>query len=320
MPTKPGLWSYVLSSNISKIDGVNGSFDCKPARSSDRRMVQVHNQYHFEYANGKPYYPFGTTVYSFLANTPEMQKIAFKTLKDSPFNKIRFCIFPQWQDYSPVQHRFYPFEVKQRYKTESGRDSVSFNLEKFDVRFYEHLEGVIEELMEMDVEADLILFHPYDENKWGFDKLPAEKDHLYLRYLIARLGAYRNVWWSLANEYDFMKHKSMADWEAILDVVNSADPYGHLCSNHNAKKYYHNWNTMFTHASIQNGALVEDFGRAVILRDAYQKPVVYDEVCYEGDIEYRWGNLSGEELTHRFWQLLIGRDVRQSWRNFTSYR
>jgi hypothetical protein len=25
-----------------------------------------------------------------------------------------------------------------------------------------------------------------------------------MRYLAARLGAYRNVWWSLANEYDFL--------------------------------------------------------------------------------------------------------------------
>ncbi len=31
-----------------------------------------------------------------------------------------------------------------------------------------------------------------------------EQDDRYVRYLAARLGAYRNVWWSLANEYDFL--------------------------------------------------------------------------------------------------------------------
>ena len=30
--------------------------------------------------------------------------------------------------------------------------------------------------------------------------------------------------------------------------------------------------------------------------------VVFDEVKYEGDIEQRWGNLSAEEMVHRFWQ------------------
>jgi hypothetical protein len=33
----------------------------------------------------------------------------------------------------------------------------------------------------------------------------------------------------------------------------------------------------------------------------YRKPVVYDEVRYEGDSKYRWGNLSGQDLVHRFW-------------------
>jgi hypothetical protein len=57
--------------------------------------------------------------------------------------------------------------------------------------------------------------------------------------------------------------------------------------------------------SIQNGSAVADFGRAVLLRDPYRKPVVFDEVKYEGDIELRWGNLSAEEMVHRFWQAAI---------------
>ena len=36
-------------------------------------------------------------------------------------------------------------------------------------------------------------------------------------------------------------------------------------------------------------------------RDAYRKPVVYDEVKYEGNIESRWGGSSAEELVFRFW-------------------
>jgi hypothetical protein len=57
--------------------------------------------------------------------------------------------------------------------------------------------------------------------------------------------------------------------------------------------------------SIQNGAAVEDFGRAVLLRDAYFKPIIYDEVCYEGNLSQRWGQLSSEEMTHAFWQGII---------------
>jgi hypothetical protein len=60
-----------------------------------------------------------------------------------------------------------------------------------------------------------------------------------------------------------------------------------------------------THASIQNGSAVEDAGRAVLYRDAWGKPAVYDEIKYEGDLPKRWGNISAEELVHRFWEATV---------------
>jgi hypothetical protein len=148
----------------------------------------------------------------------------------------------------------------------------------------------------------VILFHPYDDGHWGFDRMPAAADDRYLRYVVARLGAYRNVWWSLANEFDFMKRKTDADWERFLTVVSEADPYRHLLSIHNGSRLFNHTDHRITHASIQNGSAVADFGRAGLYRDPYRKPVVYDEVKYEGDFEQRWGNLSAEEMVHRFWQ------------------
>jgi len=35
--------------------------------------------------------------------------------------------------------------------------------------------------------------------------------------------------------------------------------------------------------------------------DGVKKPVCYDEVMYEGNLNRRWGNLSGDEMTRRFW-------------------
>ena len=56
-----------------------------------------------------------------------------------------------------------------------------------------------------------------------------------------------------------------------------------------------------THASIQNGSVTEAPGRARTYRDAYYKPIVLDEIKYEGDAEARWGRLSAKELVDRFW-------------------
>jgi hypothetical protein len=120
--------------------------------------------------------------------------------------------------------------------------------------------------------------------------------------VIARLAAFRNVWWSLANEFDFMTEKRLPDWDRFFHIVMQSDPYNHLRSIHNGRILYDHNKPWVTHASIQNGSAVADFGRAVLYRDVYRKPIVFDEVKYEGDIEKRWGNLSAEEMVHRFWQ------------------
>jgi hypothetical protein len=118
---------------------------------------------------------------------------------------------------------------------------------------------------------------------------------------MARFGAYRNVWWSLANEYDFLRTKTEADWDRIGTLVAGCDPYRHLLSIHNGALIFDHGKPWVTHVSMQNGAAVEEPGRAEMYRDVWRKPVVYDEVKYEGKTKYRWGNLSGEEMVHRFW-------------------
>ena len=37
-------------------------------------------------------------------------------------------------------------------------------------------------------------------------------------------------------------------------------------------------------------------------KKVYGKPIVWDEVCYEGNIPEEFGNISGEEMTRRFWE------------------
>jgi hypothetical protein len=52
---------------------------------------------------------------------------------------------------------------------------------------------------------------------------------------------------------------------------------------------------------MQDGPAVEDTQRPELLRRAYRKPVVFDEVQYEGNSTARWAQLSGREMVHRFW-------------------
>jgi hypothetical protein len=291
MPVTVGQWTYATKSNCQDLDGKTGSLTCVEPSPDNHGPVRVHNTYHFAYADGTPYFPIGTTCYAWAHQGDVLEEQTLATLKTSPFNKMRMCVFPKNYLYNKNEPQHYPFE---------GTPLTNWDYTRFNPKFFQHVEKRVADLLQLGIEADIILFHPYD--RWGFATMPAETNDRYLRYVIARLAAYRNVWWSLANEYDFMKSKKASDWDHFFQIVRKYDPFGHLRSIHNGSLLYNHTQPWVTHASIQNGSLVADFGRAGNLRDVYRKPIVYDEVCYEGNLERRWGNLSAEEMVHRFWQ------------------
>ena len=282
LPLKTGIWSWKVSGLFEE----SGEEECVEA--SLRGPVKAKGT-HFVYADDTPYYPFGTTVYALMHQPEDLIDETLMTLRDSPFNKVRLCLFPKHYDFNAGEPDLYPFE-----KTEDG---------KWDVRrpcipFWHHFERRLNELKDLGIEADLILFHPYD--RWGFNSLSQEDNLLYLEYLLRRLSAYSNIWWSLANEYDLCgAFKSVEDFEEIEEYVASHDPYHHLLSVHNCFRTWDYSRKNITHVSIQS----KRFADTIELLQKYQKPVIFDECCYEGDLIHFWGSISGKEMTARFWRV-----------------
>lgn len=293
MPPELGEWKYTTKSNRKDLDAQSGQFTAVKPSAGNRGPVRVRNTFHFEYADGTPHFSVGTTTYGWIHLGDKIEGQTLASLKKAPFNKVRMCVLPKWYNYNRLEPPRYPF---------AGKPPKDWDFTRFNPDFFRHVEDRILALQKLGIEADVILFHPYDEGHWGFDRMPADADDRYLKYVVARLAAYRNVWWSLANEFDFMKEKKLADWERYLKIVHEADPHRHLLSIHNGTELFNQTDPRITHASIQNGSAVADFGRAVLYRDVYKKPIVFDEVKYEGDLVQRWGNLTPEEMVHRFWQ------------------
>lgn len=75
--------------------------------------------------------------------------------------------------------------------------------------------------MDRGIQADLILFHPYD--RWGYAAMGKEMNEKYVSYIMARLSAFQNVWWSLANEWDVPKIKEAIDWEGLGTLLQKED-------------------------------------------------------------------------------------------------
>ncbi len=291
MPELQGAWSYETRSNRWPLTGKNGLFTVVPPSAGNHGPVRVRNTYHFGYADGTPYRQVGTTSYSWHHRDEAMEASTLRTLSTAPFNKLRMCVFPQDHGSDKAPPPRFPY---------AGTPPHSWDFSRFNPEFFRHLEKRVVELGALGIEADLILFHPYGKN-WNFDTMSAADDERYLRYLTARLSAFRNVWWSVANEYDFIRTKTEADMDRYFQLLVECDPYHHLRSIHNGFNIYDHRKPWVTHASIQNGCAVEDVHSAQLYRDVWRKPVVFDEVKYEGDVGSRWGQLSGREMVHRFW-------------------
>jgi hypothetical protein len=290
MPDTEGRWHYTTTSTAPALHNQTGAFTCLSAAPGTHGPVSVRNTHHFAYADGVPYFPFGTTCYAWAHQGATLEEQTLATLAASPFNKIRMCIFPKSYEFNHNEPEFYPFP-----RTAGTSLNQPGDLTRFNPSFFAHFESLLYRLRDLNIEADLILFHPYD--RWGYATMPAEADDRYLRYVIARLSAFRNVWWSLANEFDFMKAKTTQDFERLLRVTQQSDPHQHLRSIHHGHVMFNYGSSLVTHASLQ----VTDFASAIGWVQQWVKPVIYDECQYEGNIPRRWGNLSGPEMTRRFW-------------------
>src|SRR5262249_30688748 len=156
----------------------------------------------------------GTTCYVWTHQGDALEEQTLATLRTAPFNKLRMCVFPKSYAFNNNEPLYYPFPLLQvgplgwqgGHMVESSQGWV-FDWDCFDPAFFRHFEGRVGDLRALGIEADIILFHPYD--RWGFATMDPTTDDRYLRYIVARLGAYRNVWWSLANEFDFIKNKAL---------------------------------------------------------------------------------------------------------------
>ncbi|MES2796499.1 MAG: DUF5060 domain-containing protein, partial [Bacteroidota bacterium] len=307
MPEKLGAWSFTTKSNLPELNNKKGNFECVKATGSNHGMVKVSHTYNFKYTDGKNYFPFGTTAYAWTHMSNIIQETTLKTLQKSGFNKIRMGVFPKNYDLVKEEPEIYPYLIKEIKKDASGNEVKAWDFTQFNPVFFQHLEKRIDDLSDIGIEADLILFHPYDKGRWGFDEMPMEANLNYIKYLTARLASFRNVWWSLANEYDYVKSKTDADWEKLTKEVVKNDPYRHLCSIHGSTaKYFDYWKPEFTHISVQDEAPVLNWGAASIARNIYNKPIIYDEVGYEGNLKHRWGRYSGEEMNHLIWMGVMG--------------
>src|SRR5262249_38604280 len=110
MPGRAGEWRYETHSTAPGRTGKARSLTGPPAGAGNHGPVRVHNTYHFAYADGTPYVPFGTTCYAWTHQGDRLETQTLATLKAGPFNKLRMCVFPKHYAFNQNEPAVYPYE------------------------------------------------------------------------------------------------------------------------------------------------------------------------------------------------------------------
>lgn len=311
MPEHLGTYSFQTASSDSALDRRTGSFVCIAPSVGNHGPVHVDKQYHFSYADGTPFFPLGTTGYGWTYRPEEVRTQTLTSYRKYGFNKIRMLLTPKHFEGDDAQGdvmityepELYPFEGKRQ----------NFDFSRFVSQYFRDYEQRLLELSVIGAEADIILFHTYDFGFFNIDKMDDMQALYLLRYVVNRFSAFRNVWWSLANEYDVCQRidprsgklavfsvTDLRDWDRLGEYLREHDPYQHPRSIHN----YPNGTiypdrAWMTHVSYQHP---NTYSLLAHLRLQYGKPVINDEYQYEGNVKYEWGNSSAEEVVFRHWQ------------------
>lgn len=285
LPQQTGLVQWKVSGLFS----AEGNEECAACVDGIHHGVVKPCGTAMRFEDGTPCRPFGTTVYAMMHQPKELIAQTIETLIDSPFDKVRTCMFPKHYIFNENEPEMFAFEKKE----EGG-----FDFHRPCFVFWNTFEEMIQKMDQNQIQIDLIVFHPYD--CWGFAEMTKEEYLPYLNYLTARFAAFPNIWWSLANEYDCMKAFKKEDWDCIDRFISEKDVYGHMLSCHHMIEHYDFSKENITHCSIQGDPTsVEKFLKR------YNKPVLIDECGYEGNIVCHWGHLSGFELVNRLWHCFV---------------
>lgn len=262
-PGRQGNWKYQTESNVAGLSNKKGESQCVSASGENHGHVKIVNTFYLEYADGTPFYSVGTTAYQWTSVKQSIQAKTLETLAKAPFNKIRMCVFPQSYQYGNESEPWrYPFTRE--------NDQNDFSQPTYE--FFQNFDHRVEQLLGLGIEADVILFHPYDA--WGYSEMGDEMNKIYVRYMIAQLSAYRNVWWSLANEWDIPEIKNTIEWEGIGTMLQKEDPHQRLRGIHNwynsEDHFYDHSRPWITHVSTQTA----QFYNAKRWRNQYKKPLL----------------------------------------------
>lgn len=180
MPLELGRWNYRTESNDPALNGKSGSLVCvKPAKPYLHGPLRAQGL-HFIHADGTRRFLISTRLSCQFAPPPDWTGV-IRFLKEHRVNRVLFIM-------GGVHG-----QIKDLYG-QGGEDLWSYNLARFQA-----IDRFIDALRRAGILASPYFYYFNDHHQ---RRLTSEQDEAFLRYGMARFGAFANVMPVLANEVE----------------------------------------------------------------------------------------------------------------------
>ncbi len=218
MPLEEGAWSFETASNDGALSGQSGELSCvAPTKDYLRGPISTKG-HHFFHADGSPRFLLSTRLSCHWAE-PEVWIDAIRYLKDHRINRVFFIM--------GGVHGI----VEQLYGED--RDFDRYDLEKF--------QGIDRFVDTLRKEGMLAGPYFYYFNDGAQNEMTSEQDRAYIKYGMARFGAYCNVLPCLSNEVEqkFSSRRGQYDLRAhewcneMGPLMKELAVFGQACTVHN---------------------------------------------------------------------------------------
>jgi hypothetical protein len=234
MPTEPGDYTYSVAywqNNYQRV--YTGTFRAVSAKRRGLLIADPSYPWHFIWkGTGEHYYLNGTTAFLLMGWDDErVIRDIINRLHDLGVNRIRVLLYGRtdhfWSEPVRTGGGFRSWLNPWMAKRPDNVRHPGFDYERFHVEYWQKFERMLLHARGKDMIISVV---------FGWNDAatrPAawsEDERRYIRYAVARLGAYSNVTWDLGDDLDGYRDDAWTHATGML--LHELDVYHHLATSH----------------------------------------------------------------------------------------
>lgn len=241
MPSRPGPHECTVTYSEGTFATVyQGTFEAVDAKRKGVLRADTEFPWHFPWEGTKErYFWNGTTTYWLASWDDDIIRQAIDRLDRLKVTRVRAALDGRVRDGRAWFENVFPtdkfsFRLEPWVAKETANlEQPGFDVTRFNIGFWQKYERLVRHARSKDMVVSVIFY--VDGARPGVDPfgkagMGGPDEQRYYRYAVARLGAFANVMWDVANEYRHFRDDAWA--EKMGAFLKQCDPYDHLTSTH----------------------------------------------------------------------------------------